>query len=124
MNVYKLMSFLLFMAHLAEYVARINQQHDLNSIQVKCLTDSTVVENDQALQMYKSVKIFEFSDGTRLQQIIENDSEAMRIEACRESWIAYQVIDNSNPMIQPQKIHFDNHCREKHWIQYFLRSNN
>lgn len=112
------------MTHLAEYVARINQQFNHDSLQMKCVKDSTVVENDQAIQIHKTVKIFEFSDGTRLQQTIENDSEAMLVEACIESWIAYQVIDNSNPMIQPQKIHFDNHCREKHWIQYFLRSNN
>lgn len=83
-----------------------------------------MVEHDQDLQLHKTIKIFEFSDGTHLRQSIEIDDAPIAVETCTESWIAYQVIDNSNPMTQPQKIHFDNHSREKHWIQYFLRSNN
>ena len=111
------------MAHLAEYVALIYLQSNLDAISITHVETyeqySTEQVHEQIIHISQQTKIYTFSDGTQLKQTIEQDNQLFEVEACLESWIEYQIIHNSNPSIQPQKIHFDNHCRELHWIKYF-----
>lgn len=122
------------MSHLAEYVARIYNEksnHEKNDNQKS--NDQIKIENvilqceknyEQDIEITKTTKIYTFSDGTQLKQTIEQDNQLFEVESCLESWIEYQVIQQSNTNIQPQKIHFDNHCRELHWINYFNQTKN
>ncbi len=122
------------MSHLAEYVARIYNEksnHEKNDNQKS--NDQIKIENvilqceknyEQDIEITQTTKIYTFSDGTQLKQTIEQDNQLFEVESCLESWIEYQVIQQSNTNIQPQKIHFDNHCRELHWINYFNQTKN
>ena len=122
------------MSHLAEYVARIYNEksnHEKNDNQKS--NDQIKIENvilqceknyEQDIEITQTTKIYTFSDGTQLKQSIEQDNQLFEVESCLESWIEYQVIQQSNTNIQPQKIHFDNHCRELHWINYFNQTKN
>ncbi|MFW1851100.1 hypothetical protein ACG9XR_11075 [Acinetobacter guillouiae] len=122
------------MSHLAEYVARIYNEksnHEKNDNQKS--NDQIKIENvillceknyEQDIEITQTTKIYTFSDGTQLKQTIEQDNQLFEVESCLESWIEYQVIQQSNVNIQPQKIHFDNHCRELHWINYFNQTKN
>ena len=122
------------MSHLAEYVARIYNEksnHEKNDNQKS--NDQIKIENvilqceknyEQDIEVTQTTKIYTFSDGTQLKQTIEQDNQLFEVESCLESWIEYQVIQQSNVNIQPQKIHFDNHCRELHWINYFNQTKN
>ncbi|KAF1027583.1 MAG: hypothetical protein GAK29_00552 [Acinetobacter bereziniae] len=117
------------MTHLAEYVARI---YDLQSKHETCNTQLKIAHvTEQARQsdlddvtFMQTTKIYTFVDGTQLKQTIEQDNQLFEVEACLESWIEYQVIHHSNEKIHPQKIHFDNHCRELHWIKCFNSAQN
>ncbi|WP_419376889.1 hypothetical protein [Acinetobacter nematophilus] len=117
------------MTHLAEYVACI---YDMQSHQEKG-NDRLKIEHvvERSEQTYlddiifnQTTKIYTFLDGTQLKHTIEQDNHLFEVEACLESWIEYQVIHQSNKKIHPQNIHFDNHCRELHWIQYFKSAKN
>ena len=122
------------MSHLAEYVARIYNEksnHEKNDNQKS--NDQIKIENvilqceknyEQDIEITQTTKIYTFSDGTQLKQTIEQDNQLFEVESCLESWIEYQIIQQSNTNIQPQKIHFDNHCRELHWINYFNQTKN
>ena len=105
------------MSHLAEYVARIYNEksnHEKNDNQKS--NDQIKIENvilqceknyEQDIEITQTTKIYTFSDGTQLKQSIEQDNQLFEVESCLESWIEYQVIQQSNANIQPQKIHFD-----------------
>ena len=122
------------MSHLAEYVARIyNEKSNHEKKDNQKSNDQIKIENvilqceknyEQDIEITQTTKIYTFSDGTQLKQTIEQDNQLFEVESCLESWIEYQVIQQSNTNIQPQKIHFDNHCREFHWINYFNQTKN
>ncbi len=112
------------MPHLAEYVACIYSPNTMDIVVIEHVDEYSEKVTDQEYEQIKQTKIYTFSDGTLLQQTIENDNQQFEVEACLESWIAYEVIQDSNASIQPQKIHFDNHCREMHWIKYFNQEDN
>ncbi|WP_353164224.1 hypothetical protein [Acinetobacter guillouiae] len=117
------------MSHLAEYVARIyNEKNDNQKSNDQIKIENVILQceknYEQDIEITQTTKIYTFSDGTQLKQSIEQDNQLFEVESCLESWIEYQVIQQSNVNIQPQKIHFDNHCRELHWINYFNQTKN
>ena len=117
------------MSHLAEYVARIyNEKNDNQKSNDQIKIENVILlckkNYEQDIEITQTTKIYTFSDGTQLKQTIEQDNQLFEVESCLESWIEYQVIQQSNANIQPQKIHFDNHCRELHWINYFNQTKN
>ncbi|MCG7219653.1 hypothetical protein [Acinetobacter sp. AG3] len=117
------------MSHLAEYVASIyNEKNDNQKSNDQIKIENVILQceknYEQDIEITQTTKIYTFSDGTQLKQTIEKDNQLFEVESCLESWIEYQVIQQSNVNIQPQKIHFDNHCRELHWINYFNQTKN
>lgn len=114
------------MSHLADYVAQI---HGLTlsgsaSKEFEQISELTKLEYESDIEMTRTIKLYQFSDGTQVQQIVEQDAQPMQVEACLESWIEYKVLNHSNVNIHPQKVNFDNHCREMHWIRYFSQAHN
>ncbi len=112
------------MTHLAEYVACIydmqsNQETPNDQLKIQHVVEQSEQMRLNDITFTQTTKIYTFIDGTQIKQTIEQDNQLFEVEACLESWIEYQVIHQSNKNIHPQKIHFDNHCRELHWIQYF-----
>ncbi len=112
------------MTHLAEYVACIydmqsNQETPYDHLKIQHVVEQSEQTFLNDITFTQTTKIYTFIDGTQLKHTIEQDNQLFEVEACLESWIEYQVIHQSNKNIHPQKIHFDNHCRELHWIQYF-----
>ncbi|MCU4317441.1 hypothetical protein KTH46_20760 [Acinetobacter bereziniae] len=112
------------MTHLAEYVACIydmqsNQETRNDHLKIQHVVEQSEQTRLNDITFTQTTKIYTFIDGTQIKQTIEQDNQLFEVEACLESWIEYQVIHQSNKNIHPQKIHFDNHCRELHWIQYF-----
>ena len=77
------------------------------------------IETQDELEIITEVQKYRFSDGTIIQKTIQSDNEKIEVEACIETWIEYRLIKSSNDLIHPASIHFTNHCREHHWIQYF-----
>ncbi len=121
------------MKHLAEYVAVIDQVNSQGHSQIDDSshhlyiihqTQTHEYQQEQDIQVLKEKIVYEFSDGTIIEKRVEQDNECIEIEACLESWINYQVLYHSNELVTPQRIHFDNHCREIHWIKYFHPANN
>ena len=112
------------MSHLAEYVACIYSLNTIDPISIIHVETNVEKNLDQEQEQIIQTKIYTFSDGTLLKQTLENDNQFSTVEACLESWIEYQIIQQSNPSIQPQKIYFDNTCREMHWIKYFNHAEN
>ena len=113
------------MSHLSKYVQSILYPEQPSEHQVVDKEEKIKQWFDGDIQVIGKMSLFQFENGITIRKIEEHDATAIEIEACREHWISYEVVDHQHRLehITPKRIQFNSTCREEFWLKYFQDEN-
>ena len=113
------------MSHLSKYVQSILYPEQPSEHQIIDQQESIKNWLDGDTQVIGKMSLFQFENGITIRKIEEHDATPIEIEACREHWISYEVVDPQKQTghITPKRIQFNSTCREAFWLKYFQDEN-
>lgn len=113
------------MSHLSKYVQSILYPEQPSEHQVVDKEEKIKQWFDRDIQVIGKMSLFQFENGITIRKSEEHDATAIEIEACREHWISYEVVDHQHRLehITPKRIQFNSTCREAFWLKYFQDEN-